>query len=52
MPLQRMLDKADKLLRSSRVERLDSTHFNVVGDHATYSVVLRGGRVWCGCPGF
>ena len=52
MPLQNMLDKADRLLKGGRIERLDSTHFNVIGDHGTYTIVFKEGRVFCNCPGF
>ncbi len=47
-----MIEKANKLFRSGRVERLDPTHFNVIGDHGTYTVVLREKRVYCSCPGY
>jgi hypothetical protein len=52
MPLYKMLDKADRLLKSGRIERLDSGHYNVIGDHGTYALVVRDGRVYCSCPGF
>ncbi len=52
VPLYRMLDKADRLLKSGRIERLDGGHFNVIGDHGTYTLVVRNGRVYCSCPGF
>ncbi len=52
VPLQKMLEKADRLLRANRIERLDSGHYNVIGDHGTYTLVERDGRVYCSCPGF
>jgi len=52
MPLYKMLDKADRLLKAGRIERLDGGHFNVIGDHGTYSLVMKDGRVYCNCPGF
>ena len=52
MPIHKMLDKADRLLKSGRIERLDGGHYNVIGDHGTYSLVVRVGRVYCSCPGF
>jgi len=52
MPLNKMLEKADRLIKGNRVERLDSGHFNVIGDHGTYTIVLRDRRVYCTCPGF
>jgi len=52
LPIEIMVDKALKLLKSGRVERLDGDRYNVVGNHGTYSVVVRGGRVMCNCPGF
>jgi predicted nucleic acid-binding Zn finger protein len=51
-PLHKMLDKADRLLKAGRIERLESGHFNVIGDHGTYTLVVRNGRVYCSCPGF
>ncbi len=47
-----MLDKAERLLKAGRIERLDTGHYNVIGDHGTYTLVLRDGRVYCTCPGF
>ncbi|MDP2900176.1 MAG: SWIM zinc finger family protein [Candidatus Bathyarchaeota archaeon] len=52
VPLYMMLDKADRLLKSGRIERLDGGYFNVIGDHGTYTLVVRNGRVYCSCPGF
>lgn len=53
MPIEAMVEKAMRLVEAGRVERLDDVHFNVVGDHGTYSVaVSREGRVSCSCPGF
>jgi hypothetical protein len=51
--MDRMIEKALKLLRTGRVERLDQRRFNVIGNHGTYSVVRDNeGRVSCNCPGF
>jgi len=51
--IDRMIEKALKLLRTGRVERLDQRRFNVIGNHGTYSVVRDNeGRVSCNCPGF
>ena len=48
-----MVDKAMRLIKAGRVERLDGRRFNVVGNHGTYLVVRsRDGRVSCSCPGF
>jgi uncharacterized Zn finger protein len=52
MPLYKMLDKAERLLKAGRIERLDSGHYNVIGDHGTYTIVVRERRVYCTCPGF
>lgn len=53
MPLDRMVDKARRLLESGKVERLDTGSFNVVGDHGTYLVVeTYDGKTSCNCPGF
>jgi len=48
-----MVEKARRLLESGRVERIDREHYNVVGDHGTYTVALNyEGKVTCNCPGF
>ncbi len=53
MPVDRMVEKARKLLESRKVERLDTGLFNVVGDHGTYIVVeAYDGKISCNCPGF
>jgi hypothetical protein len=53
MPVERMVEKARKLLQSGKVERLDFGLFNVAGDHGTYTVVESyDGKISCNCPGF
>ena len=53
MSVDRMVEKARKLLESGKVERLDDGLFNVVGDHGTYIVVQSyDGKISCNCPGF
>jgi len=53
LSLDRMIEKARKLVESGRVERLDGGRFNVIGDHGTYTVVQTfEGKVTCNCPGF
>ncbi|MCX6649390.1 MAG: SWIM zinc finger family protein [Candidatus Bathyarchaeota archaeon] len=52
VPLYKMLDKAERLLKAGRIERLDGGHYNVIGDHGTYTLVVRNGRVYCSCPGY
>ncbi len=47
-----MIDKALKLLETGRVEHLDGDRYNVIGNHGTYNVVARNGKVMCTCPGF
>jgi hypothetical protein len=47
-----MIDKALKLLESGRVEHLEGDRYNVIGNHGTYSVVERDGKVMCTCLGF
>ena len=47
-----MIDKALRLLKSGRVERLEGDSYNVIGNHGTYNVVARDGKVMCTCPGF
>ena len=53
MPSERLVQKAEKLLNSGRVESLGGGKFNVVGDHGTYIVVQNyDGTVSCNCLGF
>ncbi|MBC8223348.1 SWIM zinc finger family protein [Candidatus Bathyarchaeota archaeon] len=52
MYVEVMIDKALRLLESGRVERLDGDRYNVIGNHGTYSVVARDGKVTCTCAGF
>ena len=48
-----MIEKAQKLFKAGRVERIGPNRFNVVGDHGTYNVVQApDGRISCSCPGF
>jgi hypothetical protein len=51
--LERMVEKAKVISRSSRVTRIDHNTFQVVGDHGIY-IVIRGvdGLFHCGCQGF
>jgi len=48
MPLDAMIEKAQKLLKNGRVERLPRGWFNVIGDHGTYNVIQNNST----CPGF
>ncbi len=53
MPLEAIVKKAQKLMRSRRIERIGDGVYNVIGDHGTYTVVERmDGSVLCNCPGF
>lgn len=53
MPLDSMVEKAFRLVRTGRVEPLGGGRFNVVGDHGTYTVQYGvDGRLTCSCPGF
>jgi hypothetical protein len=53
MSLDRLVEKAERLLKSHRVEPLGQGTYNVIGDHGTYTVVQDySGRVNCNCPGF
>ena len=53
MAMERMLEKARKLMESGRIEQLAEGTYNVVGDHGTYTVVKPyTGKVSCNCPGF
>jgi predicted nucleic acid-binding Zn finger protein len=53
MPVDRLLEKAKRLVESRRVESLGQGVYNVIGDHGTYTVVQDyTGKLSCSCPGF
>jgi hypothetical protein len=53
MPVDRLLEKAKRLVESRRVESLSVGVYNVIGDHGTYTVVQDyTGKLSCSCPGF
>ena len=53
MPINRLYEKAKKLVESNRVESLSQGIYNVIGDHGTYTVVQNyTGKLSCSCPGF
>lgn len=53
LSLDRMIEKARKLLESGRVESIGDDRYNVIGDHGTYTVAQDyEGKVSCNCPGF
>jgi hypothetical protein len=53
MRIDRLFEKALKLVESHRVESLSYGVFNVIGDHGTYTVVQDyTGKLSCSCPGF
>jgi uncharacterized Zn finger protein len=53
VPVDRLYEKAKKLVESGRVEFLGNDVYNVVGDHGTYTVVQDyTGKLSCNCPGF
>jgi hypothetical protein len=53
LPLDRMIEKARKLMRSGRIEYTGDGLYNVIGDHGTYTVARKiDGTVSCSCPGF
>ena len=52
LSIEVMIDKALRLLQSGRVERIERDRFNVIGNHGTYNVVARDGKVTCTCQGF
>jgi len=52
-PVNRLVKKAERMLRTGRVESMGGGRFNVIGDHSTYNVVQKpDGKVSCTCPGF
>ena len=53
MSRYRLFEKAEKLLKSGKVEDLGGGKYNVVGDHGTYVVVRDyDGKLSCSCLGF
>jgi len=49
----KLVEKAEYLLSSDKVEALGGGKYNVVGDHGTYLVVQNyDGTVSCNCLGF
>jgi hypothetical protein len=53
MANEKLLQKAEKLLKNGRVEFLGEGKYNVVGDHGTYIVVQNyDGNLSCNCLGF
>lgn len=53
MGLERMVEKAERLVRQGRVIYLGSGRYNVTGDHGTYLIQqLPDGRFTCTCQGF
>jgi hypothetical protein len=53
MSSERLIKKAEKLVKSGRVESLGGGKFNVIGDHGTYIVVKNfQGVLSCNCLGF
>jgi len=53
LPVNRLLEKAKRLVESHRVESLSQGVYNVIGDHGTYTVVQDyTGKLSCSCPGF
>jgi hypothetical protein len=53
MSVDRLFEKAERLVASGRVESLGGGVYNVVGDHGTYTVVQDyTGKLSCSCLGF
>jgi hypothetical protein len=53
MSVNRLFEKAKRLVESRRVEPLGQGVYNVIGDHGTYTVVQDyAGKLSCSCPGF
>jgi len=53
MPINRLFEKAKRLVESHRVESLSQGVYNIIGDHGTYTVVQNyTGKLSCSCPGF
>ncbi|MGQ9514691.1 MAG: SWIM zinc finger family protein [Thermoproteota archaeon] len=53
MGIDRMMEKALKLVKQGRVYKLDIEQYEVIGDHGTYRVVKSAdGTLHCSCLGF
>ena len=53
VPVNRLYEKAKRLVESRRVEPLGQGIYNVVGAHGTYTVAQDPAGKWsCSCPGF
>ncbi|MGB9842369.1 MAG: SWIM zinc finger family protein [Candidatus Bathyarchaeales archaeon] len=53
MPVDKLYEKAKRLVESRRVEPLGQGIYNVIGDHGTYTVVEDiTGKLSCNCIGF
>jgi hypothetical protein len=53
LPVDRMIEKARRLIRSGRIEYTGDGLYNVIGDHGTYTLARKiDGTVSCSCPGF
>ena len=53
LPADKLLEKAQKLVESRRIEFLGNGVYNVVGDHGTYAVAQDfSGKLSCNCLGF
>ena len=53
MGIDRMMEKAYKLVRQGRVHKTDFQQYEVVGDHGTYTVFKTADDVLhCSCLGF
>jgi len=53
MPIDRLFEKAKRLVESHRVEPLGQGVYNVIGDPGTYTVAQDYTGKWsCTCPGF
>jgi len=51
--LERLTEKAQKLVEQGRVYRTEPDQYGVIGDHGTYTVVRTpDDRLHCNCQGF
>lgn len=49
----RLLEKAEQLVRNGRIDPLGMENFNVIGNHGTYNVSKSPkGKISCTCPGY
>ncbi|MCD6369605.1 MAG: SWIM zinc finger family protein [Thermoproteales archaeon] len=49
---EKILKKAELLIKEGRVIRINQNFFYIIGDHGKYFVEVREANIRCTCPGF